>query len=115
MGGALRTGLELTAVGMGLVFLVLSVLWGLIAAMARLDRREPAPPKAADFPPANAPALDAETLAAVGVAVRLHLRALRRQAAPAARVHAPGSLPSRWVSTGRTRQNRSFTPRGRYV
>ncbi len=113
--GALRTGLELTAVGMGLVFLVLGVLWGLIAAMARLDRKAASPAKATEAPAAAAPTLDAETLAAVGVAVRLHLRALRRQAAPAARVHAPGSLPSRWVSTGRTRQNRSFTPRGRYV
>jgi sodium pump decarboxylase gamma subunit len=113
---ALRTGLELTVVGMGLVFLVLAVLWGLVAALARLDRTEAAPPRAGGAAPAAAPpSLDPEMLAAVGVAVRLHLRALRRQAAPAARVHAPGSLPSRWVSTGRTRQNRSFTPRGRYV
>jgi hypothetical protein len=92
------------------------VLWGLIAGLARLDRAGGAPPKATEaVPPAAAPDLGPETLAAVGVAIRLHLRALRRQAAPAARVHAPGSLPSRWVSTGRTRQNRSFTPRGRYV
>lgn len=114
--GALRTGLELTVLGVGLVFLVLTLLWGLIAALVRLDRAWTAPPEVPDLaPPAAAPALDPETLAAVGVAIRLHLRALRRQAAPAARVHAPGTLPSRWVSTGRTRQNRSFTPRGRYV
>ncbi len=113
---ALRTGLELTVVGMGLVFLVLAVLWGLMAALVRLDRMGSSPRKSAGArPDAAGPALDAETLAAVGVAIRLHLRALRRQAAPAARVHAPGSLPSRWVSTGRTRQNRSFTPRGRFV
>jgi Na+-transporting methylmalonyl-CoA/oxaloacetate decarboxylase gamma subunit len=112
--GALRAGLELTVVGMGLVFLVLAVLWGLVAALARLDRPKAGAPKV-EAAPAGAPDLDPETLAAVGLAIRLHLRALRRQAAPAARVHAPGSLPSRWVSTGRTRQNRSFTPRGRYV
>jgi Na+-transporting methylmalonyl-CoA/oxaloacetate decarboxylase gamma subunit len=112
---ALRTGVELSIVGMGLVFLVLGLLWGLVALLARLDAASGPAPRAAELPAAAAGTLDPETLAAVGVAIRMHLRALRRQAAPAARVHPPGSLPSRWVSTGRTRQNRSFTPRGRYV
>jgi hypothetical protein len=39
--------------------------------------------------------------------------ARRQQAAPEMRAHEPGSLPSRWVGVGRTRQNRSWTPRGR--
>jgi Na+-transporting methylmalonyl-CoA/oxaloacetate decarboxylase gamma subunit len=100
---------------MGLVFLVLALLWGLVALMARLDRVAPAAAAPAETAAAKPDALDPETMAAVGVAIRMHLRALRRQGAPAARVHAPGSLPSRWVATGRTRQNRSFTPRGRFV
>ena len=108
-------GLELTVVGMGLVFLVLALLWGLVALMARLDRVGGAPVHPPETPGHGIDLLGAETAAAVAVALRLHLRALRRQAAPAARVHAPGSLPSRWVSSGRTRQNRSFTPRGRFV
>jgi Na+-transporting methylmalonyl-CoA/oxaloacetate decarboxylase gamma subunit len=107
---SLREGLLVSALGIGLVFAVLALLAGLVAALAGLDARQP--PVALASPH---PGPDHDTLAAVAVAVRLHLRALRRQAAPVARVHSPGALPSRWVSTGRTRQNRSFTPRGRYT
>jgi hypothetical protein len=108
--GPLREGLVVSALGTLLVFGVLALLAGLIAGLARLDAGRPL------AVPTPAPGtLDRDTLAAVAVAVRLHLRSLRRQAAPAARVHSPGALPSRWVSTGRTRQNRSFTPRGRYT
>jgi glutaconyl-CoA/methylmalonyl-CoA decarboxylase subunit delta len=49
------------------------------------------------------------------IAVRAHIRVRRKQAAPAMRSHQPGTLPSRWVATGRTRQNRSWATGGRYV
>ena len=110
----LAVGLRLTVLGMGLVFLVLGLMWGLIALLVRLDRR-PAPVAAARPPaPSAAPGLEPELLAAITIAVRAHVRILRKQAAPAMRAHQPGSLPSRWVGAGRTRQNRSWAPGGRF-
>ena len=58
---------------------------------------------------------DPALLAAIMIAVRAHIRVRRKQAAPAMRSHQPGTLPSRWVASGRTRQNRSWAPGGRYV
>jgi sodium pump decarboxylase gamma subunit len=46
MSEALQTGLYLTVAGMGLVFLMLAMLWGLIALLLKLDR-EPEPDAAA--------------------------------------------------------------------
>lgn len=109
----LGTGAWLTVWGMGLVFLLLALLWGLVALLLRFDR--PEPPGAAARPAAAPEALAPEVLAAVMVAVKLHVRALRKEAAPEARRHRPGSLPSRWVSAGRTRQNRSWSSGGRYT
>jgi len=108
-------GLELTLYGMSLVFLLLGALWGLISLMIRLDmprtRPEPALGSAA---PAEIPALGDDELAAVVIACRAHRMLRRKQAAPEMRTHQPGSLPSRWVSVGRTRQNRSWAPGGRF-
>jgi Na+-transporting methylmalonyl-CoA/oxaloacetate decarboxylase gamma subunit len=106
----LAVGIELTFWGMGLVFLLLALLSGLIALLRRLERRVPLP-AAASGPAAD---LAPELLAAVFLAVREHRRVRRKQAAPAMRSHQPGSLPSRWVGAGRTRQNRSWAPGGRY-
>jgi Na+-transporting methylmalonyl-CoA/oxaloacetate decarboxylase gamma subunit len=106
---ALWIGLKLTLYGMGLVFFLLAVLWGLIALLIRFDR------PAADEAGATArPAIDPGLLAAIVIACRAHRMARRQQAAPEMRTHEPGSLPSRWVGIGRTRQNRSWAPRGRY-
>jgi sodium pump decarboxylase gamma subunit len=111
----LSESLRLTAWGMGLVFLVLAGLWAVIALLVRFDG-EPRP-ALADEPPATAdtavpvPAdaratVDPRLLAAIMIAVRAHIRVRRKQAAPAMRAHAPGSLPSRWTSIGRGRQVR---------
>jgi glutaconyl-CoA/methylmalonyl-CoA decarboxylase subunit delta len=133
---AMWVGAELTLYGMGLVFLLLAVLWGLIALMIRLDR----PPAAEDAVatsaeeaagPAeaagslssaaavaatlDATALDPDTLAAIVIACRAHRMTRRKQAAPEMRTHQPGSQPSRWLGTGRTRQNRSWAPGGRFA
>lgn len=119
---ALWIGLELTLYGMGLVFLLLALLWGLIALTTRFERApadtgtEAPPPgaPAAAVRAADGGALDPELLAAVVIACRAHRMSRRKQAAPEMRTHKPGSLPSRWVSTGRTRQNRSWAPGGRF-
>jgi Na+-transporting methylmalonyl-CoA/oxaloacetate decarboxylase gamma subunit len=120
-------GFELTLYGMGLVFLLLALLWGLIAALVRLDQpaaQVAAPagsPQAHEESAAGAAAaedrfvLTPEVLAAVVIACRAHRMTRRKQAAPEMRTHEPGSLPSRWVGSGRTRQNRSWAPGGRYA
>jgi Na+-transporting methylmalonyl-CoA/oxaloacetate decarboxylase gamma subunit len=107
--------LRLTAWGMGLVFLVLAGLWAIIALLVRFDaepERAAADEPAADATRAVPAPLDARAtidprlLAAIMIAVRAHIRVRRKQAAPAMRAHAPGSLPSRWTSIGRGRQVR---------
>lgn len=109
---AVWIGLKLTVYGMGLVFLLLAVLWGLIALLIRFDT--PAAAESAPEPSLAAPGIDDGLLAAIVIACRAHRMARRQQAAPEMRTHEPGSLPSRWVGVGRTRQNRSWAPRGRY-
>ena len=106
-------GLQMTVVGMGLVFALLAALWGLLTLVLRFD----AAPVAAQRRDAKAvPSLgpDPDLVAAITVAVLTHKAVRRRQAAPAMRSYWPGSLlyASRWVATGRARQNRSWR-RGR--
>jgi len=108
MNVALWIGLKLTIYGMGLVFFLLAVLWGLIALLIRFDV-----PAAAASDERPVPIVDPALLAAIVIACRAHRMTRRQQAAPEMRAHEPGSLPSRWVGVGRTRQNRSWTPRGR--
>lgn len=107
--GNLTWGLQITALGMGLVFGLLALLWGLLTLVLKLD----APPATAPAPDADArtaPALDPAIVAAITVAVLAHTSHRRAQAAPQVRIHWPGSLlhASRWVAAGRTRQNHSW-------
>jgi sodium pump decarboxylase gamma subunit len=113
----LLVGLRLTVYGMGIVFLLLGVLAVIIGGLVRLDRPKAREPKAEKARPAEAAATgpDPALLAAIMIAVRAHIRVRRKQAAPSMRSHQPGTLPSRWVASGRTRQNRSWAPGGRYV
>jgi sodium pump decarboxylase gamma subunit len=116
----LGTGLRLTVYGMGIVFLLLGLLALVIAVLVRYDGPGPRERKerasAAAAAAAEAAKLpDPALLAAIMIAVRAHIRVRRKQAAPAMRSHQPGTLPSRWVASGRTRQNRSWAPGGRYV
>ena len=64
-------------------------------------------------PSGQARELTPERLAAVMVAVRMHRRIRRQQAAPAMRTHQPGTLPSRWIVTGRVAQTQTWHPRRR--
>ena len=111
-------GLQMTVVGMGLVFALLAALWGLLNLVLRFDA-PPAVPAASAHEVRKAPAegspggMDADLVAVITVAVLTHKAVRRHQAAPALRSYWPGSLlyASRWVATGRARQNRSW--RGR--
>jgi Na+-transporting methylmalonyl-CoA/oxaloacetate decarboxylase gamma subunit len=108
----------MAVVGMGLVFALLAALWGLLNLVLRFDAPPIVPaPSAHEVKqaPAEAPTggMDADLVAAITVAVLTHKAVRRHQAAPAMRSYWPGSLlyASRWVATGRARQNRSW--RGR--
>ncbi|GAA1391075.1 OadG family protein [Luteococcus peritonei] len=130
-------GLEMTVVGMGVVFGLLLVLMGLLLAIGRLDAEPkpaveaeatpalettPEPVAAADLVPDEPASTSVEILtddltvdqaAAVALAVVIHAQVRRQQAAPAMRTHAPGSQihTSRWVAVGRGAQNQSWNRR----
>jgi Na+-transporting methylmalonyl-CoA/oxaloacetate decarboxylase gamma subunit len=124
--------LQMTVLGMGLVFALLALLWGLLTLVLRFDKT-PAPVVVeADGEPvttleaAGAPALavaahaqvqgmDAALVAAITVATLAHRAGRRRAAAPETRSYWPGSLlyASRWVGAGRARQNQSWRRGGR--
>lgn len=115
----LTTGLNITALGMGLVFVLLALLWALLTVMLRLDR-PPAPEPGEGVAPARTDVrqpvkLPPELLSAITVAVFTHQAVLRKQAAPAMRSHWPGSIlfASRWVAAGRHQQTQSWNPRAR--
>lgn len=116
MNDALRFGLQLTLYGMGLVFFLLALLWGLISLLLRLDRppapAQPAPPSDTaptsqlSAPPASVPGQPSpDLLAAIGVAV------LAQRSGRSPKVE-PGMTPAgSWVEAGRNRQIRNWHPR----
>jgi Na+-transporting methylmalonyl-CoA/oxaloacetate decarboxylase gamma subunit len=129
----LNWGLQMTVLGMGLVFTLLAFLWLLLTVVLKLDKEEeeePAQETSAQEPvEAAAPAeaveaspglpmvngLPADLVAAILVATHKHRQTLRRQAAPLVRAVWPGSqlFASRWLAAGRTRQTHNWQPRGR--
>jgi Na+-transporting methylmalonyl-CoA/oxaloacetate decarboxylase gamma subunit len=127
MSEIFETGLGITLMGMGLVFGLLVLLWGLMALLLRLDRTKPEPAPCSTAAPgtsrqpshgepvlASASAdLNPTLRAAIMIAALQHRAVRRQQAAPAMRSYWPGSLlySSRWVAAGRMRQNRSWPAR----
>jgi len=116
----------MTVLGMGLVFSVLVLLWGVLRFVLYLEDRgavavdvaaspPDAPASATDAVTAPGDGLDPELVAAITAAVIAHRAVRRREAAPSMRTFWPGSLihASRWVGSGRVRQTRSFQRRGR--
>jgi Na+-transporting methylmalonyl-CoA/oxaloacetate decarboxylase gamma subunit len=132
----LAWGLQITVLGMGLVFALLALLWGLLALVLRLDaapdagvapartsaaaaalRAEPSGDAlGAGTPPAvTVQGMEPELVAAIMVAVLTHKAVRRRAAAPVMRSYWPGSMlyASRWVGAGRARQTHSWRRRGK--
>ena len=130
-------GLQMTVLGMGLVFALLALLWLLLTIVLKLDKEE-APPVEVSAQEATVKAeqiaaeadkaigaqvperptvngMPADLVAAIMTAVMQHRKTLRRQAAPFMRTVWPGSqlFASRWVAAGRTRQNNNWQPRGK--
>jgi Na+-transporting methylmalonyl-CoA/oxaloacetate decarboxylase gamma subunit len=131
-------GLQMTVLGMGLVFVLLALLWLLLTIVLKLDKEEEAPEKAmteqeviveaeriaavaddavgAQTPePPTVNGLPADLVAAILVATHKHRQTMRRQAAPLVRAVWPGSqiFASRWLASGRARQTHNWQPRGR--
>jgi Na+-transporting methylmalonyl-CoA/oxaloacetate decarboxylase gamma subunit len=130
-------GLQMTVLGMGIVFALLAVLWGLLVVVLRMDDPlaagavAPQAESGAAEPRTDADAvgtaaaslptmpkvqgMDADLVAAIMVAVLTHEIVRRQEAAPEMRSYWPGSLlyASRWVASGRSRQNHSWQRRGR--
>ena len=130
-------GLEMTVLGMGLVFALLALLWLLLTIVLKLDKEdepeEELSPQAAtveaeriaaiadDAVGAQTPerptvnGMPADLVAAILVATHKHRQTMRRQAAPLVRSVWPGSqlFASRWLATGRARQTNNWQPRGR--
>jgi sodium pump decarboxylase gamma subunit len=120
-------GLQMTVLGMGLVFTLLALLWALLTLVLKFDKGEekeeqaapeaaaPGAQPAAEVAPAvpaipTVNGMDAARVAAIVVAVLQHKATQRRHASPLMRTYWPGSLlyASRWVASGRARQTRSW-------
>ncbi len=130
-------GLQMTVLGMGLVFALLALLWLLLTIVLKLDKEEEpeeeiSPQEATveaeriaaiadqavgaqtpERPTVNG--MPADLVAAILVATHKHRKSMRRQAAPLVRTVWPGSqiFASRWLATGRARQTNNWQPRGR--
>ena len=124
-------GLQMTVLGMGLVFSLLASLWMMLSLVLIMDKEETQAVSAADddedeYEEEEAPeevytgtplinGMPGDLVAAVTVAVTKHRLELRRQAAPIMCVSAPdgGAEASRWLAGGRARQNNSWQPKGK--
>lgn len=128
-------GLQMTVLGMGLVFTLLALLWLLLTLILKLDKEPVVEVSAqesmieaervaaladqavgAQTPErATVNGMPADLVAAILVATHKHRKTMRREAAPLVRTYWPGSqiFASRWLATGRARQNNNWQPRGR--
>ncbi len=106
----INIGFQLTLFGMGLVFLLLAVMALLIKLLLRTDSEE-SQPQAPEEMTLNSPAdFDADSLAAIMVAVIRHRARRRKEAAPAMRQYKPETVHSRWVTVGRSQSTVNWQP-----
>lgn len=126
-------GLQMTVLGMGLVFALLALLWVLLTVVLKLDKEDVIPMSALDaqdeaehiaaladggvgaqIPEAHTVhGMPADLVAAIMIATIKHKTTLRGEAAPLMRTTWPGTQPSRWSAAGRVRQTTNWNPRGR--
>jgi len=123
--GNMAFGLNITLIGMTLVFSLLALLWLVLTLIGKIDSlpflKGEAEEETAEEEPASfvvterhSDEIDPEVMAAITIAVAAHLAMRRRQGAPSMRMTVPGSqiFASRWVAAGRTRQTGGWTPKG---
>jgi Na+-transporting methylmalonyl-CoA/oxaloacetate decarboxylase gamma subunit len=112
-------GIQVTLLGLGIVFGLLVTLWLLLTVALRFDRPpvapDPEPARVTIRPVDGAAEVDSQLIAAIAVAIMRHAEQRRRQAAPVMRIYWPGSLlfASRWVAAGRMRQSQAWRRRER--
>ncbi|MCX7789676.1 MAG: OadG family transporter subunit [Chloroflexaceae bacterium] len=123
-------GIQITIYGMGLVFALLALLWGLLALMVWLDGRRRAPAAAPEgvtaaleevtaapgvrLRGAGVEELAPEALAAIAVAVLAHASQEQPRGWQTAPAQPEGSAAvSRWVAAGRIRQTMGAVQRRR--
>jgi len=111
MGENLITALEITVIGMGLVFGAIFLLWGVMALLVRLAQDPPAP---APEPAEAGAAQDADALArekrAVAIAVAVAL-VRDQQAQPHEFPVPPTPIVSAWQAVTRARLLQQKGPR----
>lgn len=124
-------GLNVTLIGMGLVFALLALLWLVLYLIGNIDslpflkgreeeeESDEAGPEeegggSCIIAEQQAGEVDPDVLTAITIAIAAHVAVKRRQAAPSMRKTVPGSqiFASRWVAAGRTRQTDSWTHKG---
>jgi Na+-transporting methylmalonyl-CoA/oxaloacetate decarboxylase gamma subunit len=116
-------GLKMTVLGMGLVFALLALLWGLLTLVLALDKEEVEAPEsaeddaagyeAADEPQVAAGGLPADLVSAILVATLKHKNALRGGTASMMQTTCAGNQPSPWAAAGRARQTNNWISRGK--
>lgn len=124
MTDALNNALWITLIGMGLVFIAILLLWGLMALIVRIFAEREAPVQAVEEPSAAQPAALAQSAspadgdrkrraAAAAVAVALAVQHTARQP----RSKAPNGALSPWQSVHRAGQlsQRVYTSRKKVV
>ena len=130
----LAWGLQMTVLGIGLVFALLALLWLLLTIVLMLDKEpeeEPVDGLDATVEAEHIAALadgdigaqtpeshtvngmPADMVAAIMIATMRHKLTLRGEAAPLMRTMWPGTQPSRWAAAGRARQTNTWAPRGK--
>lgn len=118
-------GLNITMIGMSLVFALLALLWLVLTLIGKIDNlpfmqeggeeaAEEESPAAFAVTERRTDEIDPDVLAAITIAVAAHVAMRRRQGAPSMRMTVPGSqiFASRWLAAGRTRQTGGWTPKG---
>lgn len=125
--GNMAFGLNITLIGMGLVFALLALLWLVLTLIGKIDNlpfmqakeeeegaEEEAPEDSSVATGRHPDDIEPEVMTAITIAVAAHVAMRRRQGAPSMRMTVPGSqiFASRWLAAGRTRQTGGWTPKG---
>lgn len=119
-------GLNITLIGMSLVFALLALLWLVLTLIGKIDNlpflkggeeadaAEDEPGESYVVTNRRSDEIEPDVIAAIGIAIAAHVAMRRRQGAPSMRMTVPGSqiFASRWVAAGRTRQTGGWTPKG---
>src|SRR5512133_1255101 len=122
--GNMAFGLNITLIGMSLVFALLALLWLVLTLIGKIDKlpfmqakeeeegaEEEASADSFVVTDRHPDEIEPEVMTAITVAVAAHVAMRRRQGAPSMRMTVPGSqiFASRWLAAGRTRQTGGWT------